>query len=128
MNTFSVWLKSFLPQPMIVAPREFWLSPIGAGLGLLVTNWISLYFLGESNPWFIAPMGASAILLFAAPASPLAQPWSIIGGNTIAALVAVTCQMALGSTGAVASIAAAIAIGIMMRLRCLHPPQRVQLP
>jgi CBS domain-containing membrane protein len=122
MNTFWIWLKSFLPQPMIVGPREFWLSPIGAGLGLLVTNWISLYFLGESNPWFIAPMGASAVLLFAAPASPLAQPWSIIGGNTIAALVAVTCQMALGPTGAVASIAAAIAIGIMMRLRCLHPP------
>jgi CBS domain-containing membrane protein len=122
MNTFWLWLRSFLPQPMIVAPRELWLSPIGAGLGLLVTNWISLYFLGESNPWFIAPMGASAVLLFAAPASPLAQPWSIIGGNTIAALVAVICQMTLGPTGVTASIAAAIAIGVMMRLRCLHPP------
>ncbi|TIT40065.1 MAG: hypothetical protein E5W76_17635, partial [Mesorhizobium sp.] len=35
-------------------------------------------------------MGASAVLLFAVPASPLAQPWSIIGGNSISALVGVT--------------------------------------
>lgn len=122
MNSLALWFKSFFPQPMIVARRELWWSPIGAGLGLLVTNWISLYFLGESNPWFIAPMGASAVLLFAAPASPLAQPWSIIGGNTVAAIIAVGCQQAFGSTGVVASVAAAIAIGVMMRLRCLHPP------
>jgi CBS domain-containing membrane protein len=122
MNSVAQWLKSFLPQPIIVARRELWLSPIGAGFGLMVTNWISLYFLGESNPWFIAPMGASAVLLFAAPSSPLAQPWSIIGGNTIAVIVAVACQQAFGPTGVVASIAAAISIAVMMRLRCLHPP------
>ena len=122
MNSFNIWLKSFRPQPMIVAPSEFWWSPLGAGLGLLVTYWMSLFFLGESNPWFIAPMGASAVLLFAAPASPLAQPWSIVGGNAIAALIAVICQLTLGPTGVAASIAAALTIGIMMRLRCLHPP------
>jgi CBS domain-containing membrane protein len=43
------------------------------------------------NPWFVAPMGASAVLLFAVPASPLAQPWSIIGGNLVAATVGVAC-------------------------------------
>uniref|UniRef100_UPI0014902F3E HPP family protein n=1 Tax=Acinetobacter nosocomialis TaxID=106654 RepID=UPI0014902F3E len=41
-------------------------------------------------PLLIAPMGASAVLLFAVPASPLAQPWSILGGNVIAALIGVT--------------------------------------
>lgn len=122
MNSLTQWLKSFYPQSMIISRRELWWSPIGAGLGLLITNWISLYFLGEINPWFIAPMGASAVLLFAAPASPLAQPWSIIAGNTVAAIIAVCCQQALGATGVVASIAVAIAIGVMMRLRCLHPP------
>lgn len=122
MNSLINLLKALLPQPMVVMPREFWVSPIGAGIGLLATNWISVYFLGESNPWFIAPMGASAVLLFAAPASPLAQPWSIIGGNLIAATVAVVCQLYFGPTGTVASIAAALAIGIMMRCRCLHPP------
>jgi CBS domain-containing membrane protein len=122
MNSFKIWLKSFRPQPMIVAPSELWWSPVGAGLGLLVSYLMSLFFIGESNPWFIAPMGASAILLFAAPASPLAQPWSIIGGNTIAALIAVICQLTLGPTGLTASIAVAITIGLMMRLRCLHPP------
>ncbi len=122
MNFLVQWFKSFWPQPIIVPRRELWWSSIGAGLGLLVTNQISLYFLGESNPWFIAPMGASSVLLFAAPASPLAQPWSIIGGNTVAAIVAVACQQALGPTGAAAAIAAAISIAVMMHLRCLHPP------
>ncbi|WP_258119885.1 HPP family protein [Mesorhizobium onobrychidis] len=35
-------------------------------------------------------MGASAMLLFAVPSSPVAQPWSIMGGNSIFALVGVT--------------------------------------
>lgn len=122
MNSLTEWLKGFAPHPMVAARRDFWLSPLGAALGLVVTNWISLYFLGESNPWFIAPMGASAVLLFAAPASPLAQPWSIVGGNLIAALVAVACQQAFGATGTVAGIAAGLAIALMMRARCLHPP------
>jgi CBS domain-containing membrane protein len=122
MTSFHVWLKSFFPQPMIAAPREFWWSPIGAGLGILVTQGICWYGLGESNPWFIAPMGASAVLLFTAPASPLAQPWSIVGGNTISAIIGVCCQFAWGSTGVAASVAVAIAIAVMMRTRCLHPP------
>ncbi|WP_446741099.1 HPP family protein [Sphingomonas sp. H160509] len=45
------------------------------------------------NGWtailLVAPMGASAVLIFAVPASPLAQPWSVIGGNVISAVVGV---------------------------------------
>ncbi|SMB48668.1 hypothetical protein SPRA44_670029 [Serratia proteamaculans] len=47
----------------------------------MISGWISHFVLGEVNLWFIAPMGASAVLLFGVPNSPLAQPWSIVGGN-----------------------------------------------
>ncbi|UUZ55438.1 HPP family protein [Massilia sp. H-1] len=45
--------------------------------------------------WLIAPMGASAVLLFCLPASPLAQPWAVIGGNLVSALVGVACARLL---------------------------------
>ena len=67
-------------------------------------------------------MGASALLLFVFPASPLAQPWSIVGGHLVAAVVGVSCAKLLGSAGWVACLACAISIVGMMRLRCLHPP------
>jgi len=37
----------------------------------------------------MAPIGASAVLLFAVRASPLAQPWAILGGKVISALISV---------------------------------------
>ncbi len=39
------------------------------------------------------PDGASAVLLFGVPSSPLAQPWSIVGGNVLSALIGVTVGM-----------------------------------
>ena len=84
-------LNKLRPHPMIIYPPDYWLSPLGAALGLIGTAYLSHFFLSDFNPWFIAPMGASAVLLFGVPASTLAQPWSVIGGNLIAAVVGITC-------------------------------------
>jgi CBS domain-containing membrane protein len=62
------------------------------------------------------------VLLFCVPASPLAQPWSVIGGNTVAALVGVACAKAIGNPLLAAPLAGALAILVMFLLRCLHPP------
>jgi CBS domain-containing membrane protein len=70
----------------------------------------------------IAPIGASAVLLFAVPASPLAQPWSILGGNVVSGLVGVAVVQALGPSAWAAGAAVAGAILAMSLLRCLHPP------
>jgi CBS domain-containing membrane protein len=116
------WLKAFWPAPMAVSLTERVLSCVGAVLGLLFSGWLCREALGSTSPWLIAPMGASAVLLFAAPASPLAQPWSIIGGNVLSALVGVTCAMWLGHSAWVAALAGGLAIAAMFALRCLHPP------
>jgi len=67
-------------------------------------------------------MGASAVLLFAVPASPLAQPWSIIGGNLVSATVGVACAMLIANPVCAAALAVALSIGFMFALRCVHPP------
>lgn len=82
------WLQAFVPEPIVVNRAERFRACIGALLGILLTGIVTYLIEGNSSslPLIIAPMGASAVLLFAAPSSPLAQPWSIIGGNIIAAI------------------------------------------
>jgi CBS domain-containing membrane protein len=112
-----------------VSWKERLRSAAGALFGLLVTGflaslalaWVSADGLGML-PVLVAPMGASAVLLFAVPSSPLAQPWSLIGGNLVAALVGVTVARFVPDLIPAAALAGAIAIGIMMSLGCLHPP------
>ncbi|MDF3832624.1 HPP family protein, partial [Cupriavidus basilensis] len=116
------WLRAFVPTPITAGRRERFKSCLGALLGLLITELISRHLLGGFNPWFVAPMGASAVLLFAVPASPLAQPWSIIGGNLVAALIGVACARWIPAPGLAASAAVALAIAAMFQLRCVHPP------
>jgi len=116
------WLRAFVPAPVAGSRRERFKSCLGALLGLLATEWISHRMLGGLNPWFVAPMGASAVLLFAVPASPLAQPWSIVGGNLVAALIGVACARWIPDPGLAAAAAVALAIAAMFRLHCVHPP------
>ena len=75
--------------PILAGARlgERMIACLGALLGIVLTGLICRSVLGDSSslPLIVAPLGASAVLLFAVPTSPLAQPWAIIGGNTISA-------------------------------------------
>lgn len=123
-DSLPAWLSRFLPAPISVNWKERLRACCGALLGILVTGFVThQLFPGVVElPWLIAPMGASAVLLFAVPASPLAQPWSIIGGNIIAALVGVTCAKWFDIALIAATFAIAVSIGAMFFLRCIHPP------
>lgn len=122
MHPLKTWLHRLWPQAYTSTPLERLLACLGAGLGLFITEWVSRTTLGSAEPWFIAPMGASAIILFALPQSPLAQPWALIGGNLVAGLVGVTCSQWLGQGGFAIALAPALSLGVMLALRCLHPP------
>ncbi|HSD36980.1 MAG TPA: HPP family protein [Rhodocyclaceae bacterium] len=116
-------LRSLIPTALGGDAQERIRSAVGALLGILITGVVTHKLLGpQASLWLIAPMGASAVLLFAVPSSPLAQPWSIIGGNFVAAIVGVACWHALQDTLMAASAAIGIAIALMLVLRCLHPP------
>jgi len=116
------WLAAFVPAAVTVSRREIALGALGALLGLGSAAWLSHHMLAGLNPWFIAPMGASAVLLFAVPSSPLAQPWSIVGGNLVAALIGVTCARWVPDLALACALAGSLAIAAMFALRCLHPP------
>ena len=116
------WFAAFVPAPVTVSRREVALGALGALLGLGSAAWLSHHMLAGLNPWFIAPMGASAVLLFAVPSSPLAQPWSIVGGNLVAALIGVTCARWVPDLALAGALAGSLAIVAMFSLRCLHPP------
>lgn len=93
-------------------------------IGIALTGWICTLLLAQdtSLPLIIAPIGASAVLLFAVPVSPLAQPWSIIGGNVISALVGISVAMLIDTPFIAAGVGVALAIAAMSFARCLHPP------
>lgn len=97
---------------------------LGAIVGLLITGFVCQMAFGSIGdlPALVAPMGASTVLLFAAPQSPLARPWCCIGGNTSSALVGVTCAAWIGDPLIAAAVACGLAIGLMISLGCLHPP------
>ena len=114
--------KRFYPRPNTVGFTEQLRGAAGALAGLAIAGLIVALWTGFSPLLLIAPMGASAVLVFCLPASPLAQPWSVVFGNTVSAAVGVTCARTFGDPTVAASLAVALAIGAMFALRCLHPP------
>ncbi|MFL9918219.1 HPP family protein [Paraburkholderia fungorum] len=118
------WFSSFAPHPIAVRWPERFRSCLGALLGIAFTGGTMHVLLGPAAniPLLVAPMGASAVLLFAVPASPLAQPWSIIGGNIVSATVGVACASRIADPVGAAALAVALAICAMFALRCVHPP------
>ena len=96
----------------------------GAFLGLMLVFTTAKYLgeLGGIDEWLMASLGASALLVFALPGSPMAQPWAVIAGNTVSALVGISCFGLIGEPMLALPIAAALSILGMFILRCLHPP------
>ena len=118
------WLHGFLPAPVSLKWTERLRAGAGALIGIALTGGVAHLLIGDASaiPFLIAPMGASAVLLFAVPASPLAQPWSIIGGNLVSAIVGVSCAALIPNPVDAAALAIALAICAMFALRCVHPP------
>jgi len=92
---------------------------LGGVLAITALGWISAW---SHYPLVVAPFGASTVLLFGAPSSPLAQPRNIVAGNTLGAIVSAACVAWLGSAPWVMGLAVGLTIGLSQRLRCLHPP------
>lgn len=119
---FIQWLHGFLPRPHGAGRVERARSALGAAFGLFVTALLTHLLAPEQAAWLVAPMGASSVLLFCVPASPLAQPWPVVGGNTVSALVGVACVQLVPDFLLCLALAGCLAIAAMFALRCLHPP------
>lgn len=120
IRSFAAVAGRLLPAGRPGWPR----AGFGALCGIVLTALLCRMAFGDaaSVPYLIAPMGASAVLLFAVPASPLAQPWSIVGGNTLSAVAGIACARLVPDPALAAGCAVALAIAVMSMARCLHPP------
>lgn len=102
---------------------EKWVSALGGLLGILIVTLISRQFLGDEEAvWVVASMGATAVLVFAVPHGPLSQPWAVVGGQLVSAIIGVACARWIPIPVLAAAVAVAAAIGVMHYLRCIHPP------
>ncbi len=103
--------------------RETWLATFAALFAIAVIGGLSEFIVGaESGPFLVASLGASAVLLFVVPSSPMSQPWPLVGGQLSSVLVGVACAQWIPQTVVASALAVCGAIVAMHYLRCLHPP------
>jgi CBS-domain-containing membrane protein len=99
--------------------NEILFSYVGSFLGIATLAYLSV---NSGYPLIAAPFGAAAVLVFAVPNSPLAQPRNLIFGNFLGAIVSVVMVFLFGSEPWVMALAVATAIKLMQLTKTLHPP------
>lgn len=105
-----------VPRPPLA---EALYSFLGGFLGILALGGLSVL---SHNPVLMAPFGATCVLLFAVPDSPLAQPRAVVGGHLVASLIALTLLHTCGADLWVVCLAVALSIGAMQVTHTVHPP------
>lgn len=99
--------------------NEILFSYVSSFLGIATLAHLSV---NSGYPLIAAPFGAAAVLVFAVPNSPLAQPRNLIFGNLLGAVVSVAIVFLFGSGPWVMALAVATAIKLMQLTKTLHPP------
>jgi CBS domain-containing membrane protein len=116
---------AFLRSVAPLGPLNTLRAGVGVALGLAFTGVLArLLITGHlsNDPLLIAPIGASAALIFAIPASPLAQPRAVLGGNLISGFVGVSAALLVSDPLVAAMGAAGVATIVMLLTRTFHPP------
>ncbi len=107
------------PRPPLSLRYAVW-SFLGGTLGILAI--FETTTLVGHHPLLIGSFGASAVLLFGATESPMAQPRNLVGGHLVSAGVAVLVVALLGSTPLSMAVAVGLAIFVMNLTHTTHPP------
>jgi CBS domain-containing membrane protein len=117
-------LRQWLGFELIeVSLKERLVAASGGALSLYLLIQIACCCLpGPQAAALVASMGASAVLLFAAPHGPLSQPWPVLAGHVLSALIGVACYRHLAEPAVAAAAAVGLAILVMELLKCIHPP------
>lgn len=123
MNYFNK-MKGITKSLPIVSLSEIIWSWIGAFAGIAAVAYTHDAFLADTDRvMIIGSFGASAVLIYGATKSPLAQPRNLIGGHILSAIVGVSAyKLFPGHMWLASSIAVATAIAVMHATKTLHPP------
>ncbi len=119
-----LWLKAWFGVELDpVSWKEKLLSGLGGLLSIFLVILVSqnvLHLTGSAM--LIASMGASAVLLFAVPHGALSQPWPVIAGHGLSALIGVICAKYIPFAPLAAAVAVGLSIAVMHQCKCIHPP------
>lgn len=105
--------------PAAPSPAFVLMSMSGAIVAIALTGWLTQL---SGYPWQMAPFGASCVLAFGLPDSPLAQPRSIVGGHLVASAVGLVVLHTLGGGWLAAGVAVGLALALMQLSRTVHAP------
>jgi len=117
-------MRGISKSPPAVNLSEIIWSWIGSFLGIATVALISYKVLDAIGlTMIIGSFGASAVLIYGAIKSPLAQPRNLLGGHVLSALIGVTSYHIFQPyIWLAAAMAVATAIALMHATRTLHPP------
>ena len=96
--SLSEYLRGWLQDPVQLSIKQKCLSALACFCAILLTGWITRLTLDGQSPVLVASMGASAVILFAIPNSPLAQPWPFLGGQLLSAAIGVGASYYISDT------------------------------
>ncbi len=118
-----VYRYVFYKETLIDFKEHFW-SFLGSFIGIASIAFLSHYHFSGITPVFlIGSFGASAVLVYGAIQSPLAQPRNLVLGHVVSAIIGVSIAKLIPD---VPWLAAALAVSLsivgMQMARCLHPP------
>lgn len=123
-NWFLKYLHKFKGQKRTTAlvappPIDIIITFIGAFLGI---SFLSILFFVYHAPLLVAPMGASAVLIYGVPDAPLAQPRNVILGHTFSAIIGVITYHLFGISWWSVTLGTSLALIVMMLTKTTHPP------
>lgn len=106
-----------------MSEKELLISIVGAFIATLCASFFSYSIMSaDQSPMILASTGASAMLIFGLPRSPVSHPWNLVGGHVVSAIVGISCYKLIPNPILASSAAIGISMQLMVTLRCLHPP------
>lgn len=113
-------MKRFLHRHQsAIAPAAALRAGIGGSVAIALLMALAH---ASGQPWLMAPFGASCVLLFSAPTSPLSQPSNLVGGHLVATTIGLIAAHWLPATAWTMPVVVGLAIAAMAALRLTHPP------
>jgi CBS domain-containing membrane protein len=123
MINIKSYFRCITVDPVNLSISRKLLSALSSFIAILVVACVTDKFDDSSAyPFIVASMGASTVILFIMPGSPLAQPWPLVGGHLISAVIGITCAQIFSNIIFASACATGGSILTMLLLRCLHPP------
>ena len=98
------------------------IGAVGTAIGMAVTWLMCDWLLDSTSPILAMSMGASAVLLFATPLSPLAQPVPVVLAHTFGAFIGVLSAKTIDNTALAVGVAVGVTAGVIIRFGITHPP------